>query len=323
MDQPAFNAEERILLGKTDIQVSTLGLGAWSWGDRMIWNYGHGYSDADIRAAFDASLQAGVNFIDTAEVYGSGRSERLLGSFLPSTQGPNGMPSVVVATKFMPYPWRLGRSALLRALRNSLERLDLERVDLYQIHWPFPMVPVETWASALADVVGGGLARAVGVSNYNEAQMRRAYSVLVKRGVPLASNQVSYSLVNRKVELNGLLKTCREMGITLIAYSPLEKGTLTGKYTPDKPLSGVRGQRYPRAFLERLQPLIQLMRGIGEAHNGKTPSQVSLNWLICKGALPIPGAKNVRQARENAGALGWRLSEADVAALDEASALLQ
>jgi aryl-alcohol dehydrogenase-like predicted oxidoreductase len=206
MDQ----AEERVMLGKTGIEISALGLGAWAWGDRMIWAYGRGYSDADIRAAFDASLQAGVNFIDTAEVYGSGRSERLLGSFLPAADDRTAAQEVVVATKFMPYPWRLSHGALPNALRNSLKRLNLERVDLYQVHWPFPPVSVETWAGVLADVVEQGLTRAVGVSNYSEAQMRRTYSVLAKRGVPLASNQVLYSLVNRKVELNGLLKTCQE-----------------------------------------------------------------------------------------------------------------
>ena len=310
--------DQTIRLGKTEIQVTPVGLGAWSWGDRMIWSYGRGYGDADIQAAYEASLEAGINFIDTAEAYGSGRSERLLGGFLASTQ-----PAPVVATKFMPYPWRWTKGALAGALRRSLERLKLEQVDLYQVHWPWPPVPVETWAEALAEVVQQGLARAVGVSNYNEAQTRRANAVLAKRGVPLASNQVEYSLINRNVEFNGLLKTSQELNITLIAYSPLGMGVLSGKYGPDKPLPGIRGRRYNRAYLEKVEPLLRRMAEIGRAHDGKTLSQVAINWCMCKGSLPIPGAKNERQARENAGALGWRLSDAELEALDEASASLR
>jgi len=314
MEETLDQQPETILLGKTGIQITTLGVGAWAWGDRMFWAYGRGYGDEDIKAAFTTSLKGGINFYDTAEAYGSGHSERFLGSFLPEVETP-----VVVATKFMPFPWRLSKKTMVRALRNSLKRLKLERVDLYQVHMPFPPMPIETWAEALGDVVQMGLARAVGVSNYSEEQMRRAYAVLAKRGIPLASNQVLYSLIHRKVEHNGLLKTCQELGITLIAYSPLAQGVLTGKYSPDKPLPGIRGQRYNRGLLEKVQILIQMMREIGQDHDGKTPAQVALNWVICKGAVPIPGAKNARQAQENIGAINWRLSEAEVAALDKAS----
>jgi aryl-alcohol dehydrogenase-like predicted oxidoreductase len=309
--------QEFTSLGKTNIQVTGLGIGAWSWGDRMMWGFGQGYREADVQEAFNASIAAGINFFDTAEVYGSGVSERLLGKFIPSARD-----KLVIATKFMPFPWRLAKGSLERALRNSLKRLNLASVDLYQIHWPFPPVPVETWADALADVVQAGLVRAVGVSNYNEDQMRRAYATLAKRGVPLASNQVEYSLADRRVEFAGLLKACQELGMSLIAYSPLGKGSLTGKYTPDKPAPGLRGRKYNRSFLEKIQPLIRLMREVGREQGNKSLSQVALNWLICKGAIPIPGAKNARQAQDNCGALGWRLSEAQVAALDEASAKL-
>jgi aryl-alcohol dehydrogenase-like predicted oxidoreductase len=325
--------EALIPLGKTGIQVSPLGIGAWAWGDKLFWAYGRaasaggGFTDEDIHQAFNASLDAGVNFFDTAEVYGSGRSERLLGSFLPQAGRP-----VVVATKFAPLPWRLTKGALTRALRGSLKRMGLSQVDLYQVHWPFKLVSIETWADALADVVQAGLARSVGVSNYSEAQMRRAYSVLARRGVPLASNQVEYSLLNRTVELNGLLQVCQELGITLIAYSPLAQGALTGKYSPDRLMPGVRGRRYNRAYLEKIQPLMALLQEIGRTHSiagdavsssGPTPAQIALNWLICKGTLPIPGAKTARQALDNCGALGWRLSESEVVALDQSSLGLQ
>lgn len=313
---------DRVTLGKTGIQISPLGLGAWAWGDRIVWGYGQGgYTDQDIRQAYDVTLSSGVNFIDTAEAYGSGRSERLLGSFLTDTpQSPAG--PVVVATKFMPFPWRLRRSALHGALTHSLRRLGLPQVDLYQIHWPWPPVPLESWAESLAEAVQAGLAKAVGVSNFSESQMRRVYEVLARRGVPLASNQVQYHLLNRKIEFNGLLKACQELGITIIAYSPIAKGILTGKYTPENPPPGVRSRLYNREMLQAIQPLLKTMRQLGEAHGGKTLSQVALNWLICKDTVPIPGAKNARQAQENAGALGWRLDEAEVAILDEISAPL-
>ena len=308
-----------IPLGKTDIRISRLGLGTWQWGDRMMWGYGKTYTDSDIHDAFHISLQSGINFFDTAEVYGKGRSERLLGARLEEARQSPLIAPLVVATKFMPYPWRLWKGALLSKLRASLARLGLERVDLYQIHWPFSPLPIELWANALADAVAAGLTRAVGVSNYNSAQMMRAHSALAKRGVPLASNQVEFHLLNRRVEHEGLLKLCRELGVTLIAYSPLAKGLLTGKYTPQTRPPGIRSYLFRRARLGKIQPLIQLMREIGKAHDGKSPAQVALNWVMCKGAVPIPGAKNAKQAQENAAALGWRLAETEIAALDAES----
>ena len=308
--------ETPIPLGKTDVRVPSLGIGTWAWGDRLYWGYGRGYTDADLEAAFQASLAAGITFFDTAEIYGRGRSERFLGRFIAATVKP-----VVVATKFAPLPWRLRRKSLVNALRRSLNRLGMERVDLYQVHWPALPVSIETWMDVMADAVEAGLTRAVGVSNYGLPQMVRAYEALARRGVPLASNQVEYSLLHRGPESNGVLAACRELGVTLIAYSPLALGVLTGKYTLDNPLPWLRRRRFGRRRLARIQPLIQMLRKIGEAHDGKTPSQVALNWTICKGTIPIPGAKNAAQAQENAAALGWRLTPDEVAELDEASEL--
>ncbi len=308
--------DDTTTLGNTGITVSALGIGAWQWGDKFFWGYGGDYTDADTQAAFEAALKAGVNFFDTAELYGSGTSERLLGRFIRAAQAEE---RVIVATKFMPFPWRLRRGELVRALRRSLERLGMARADLYQTHWPLPPLPVETWMEGMADAVEARLTGAVGVSNYNADQMRRAQARLARRGLRLASNQVSYSLLNRAVERDGVLAACRELGVTLIAYSPIEKGMLSGKYTPQNLPPGVRRGRYGPAYLAKIQPLIGLLREIGQAHGGKTPSQVSLNWLMRKGALPIPGVKNVKQVEENVGALGWRLSAEEVAALDSVS----
>jgi len=307
---------DTIQLGRTDIRIPSMGIGAWAWGDRFFWAFRKDYGDEEVRAAFFTSLEAGISLFDTAEVYGMGRSERFLGKFANESSLP-----VVIATKFFPYPWRFSKNSLINALKSSLKRLDLELVDLYQIHNPFSIVPVETWMEALGEAVKMGLTRAIGVSNYDQEKMLRAYKTMEKQGIPLASNQVSYSLLDRKVELNGLLKTCQELGITLIAYSPIAQGILTGKYSPENPLPGVRGRRYNRAFLAKIQPLISRMVEIGNQHGGKSSAQVALNWVICKGAVPIPGAKNSRQAQENIGAVGWRLNEEEVASLDEASSI--
>jgi aryl-alcohol dehydrogenase-like predicted oxidoreductase len=290
-----------------------MGLGAWQWGDRVMWQYGRTHSDDDIQKAFEVSLQEGIRFIDTAEVYGSGRSERLLGQFLKATEQP-----VLVATKYFPLPWRLTKNAVPNALKRSLERIGSESVDLYQIHWPTPLTSVDTLMEGMAICVEKGWTRTVGVSNFNATQMMTAYSALARHNIPLAANQVHYSLLRREVEKNGLLARCKELGVRLIAYSPLEMGLLSGKYSAENPPAGARGAQYA-SMLKKLPPLIKLMTAIGQDHGGKSNAQVALNWTICKGTLPIPGAKNESQALQNAGALGWRLTDEEVARLDEIS----
>ncbi len=290
-----------------------IGLGAWQWGDRVIWGYGQTHTYKDVREAFNVSLNLGVRFVDTAEIYGSGTSERLLGQFIKETDQP-----VLVATKFFPWPWKLTKGFLPRALNGSLERMGLESVDLYQIHWPSPLMSPETMMEGMVECVKQGLTRTVGVSNFGQKRMLRAYSTLAQHGIPLASNQVHYSLLSREVEKNGTLARCKELGIRLIAYSPLEKGLLTGKYSVENPPPGVRASRYAEMLI-KIPPVIKLLQAIGQNHGGKTASQVALNWVICKGALPIPGAKNPQQAEINAGGAGWQMTADEVAKLDEAT----
>lgn len=304
-------SDEMVPLGTSDIRVNPLGIGTWAWGAPFFWG---DYSISDIQAAFEASQAGGATLFDTAEVYGMGRSERILGTCLKTTKQ-----KAITATKFFPFPWRLTKGSLLRALQRSLERLGLPQVDLYQIHWPYPPMPIELWVSALGDVIDAGLVRLGGVSNYNVSQTKRAHALLSDRGIHLTSNQVHYSLLHREPEHSGLLELCQELKVTLIAYSPLAQGVLTGKYTPNSPLPGVRGRRYSRDLLLRVQPLIGLMREIGQSHGGKTPTQVAINWVICKGALPIPGARNAHQAQEISGALGWKLTQDEIVALEQAA----
>jgi len=297
---------KNISLGASELRISPLGMGSNAWGFRNR-------ADPEKRPTLEAALEAGINFIDTAEVYNLGGSEKTIGLFLQGHRK-----EIVLATKFFPFPWRLTKSSLTAALRASLKRLGVPTVDLYILHFPAPPIPLEAWAEALRDVQRAGLTRAVGISNCNPEQTRRAYSVLAGSGIPLASNQVEYSLLKRTAERNGLLRTCRELGVTLVAYRPLGYGLLTGKYTLEDLPSYLHGRIIKRADLRRVSPLLELLGELARSH-GKTPSQVALNWILCKGAVPIPGAKNPRQAVENAGAMGWRLDAAEVETLDKAS----
>ncbi|XP_042453366.1 uncharacterized oxidoreductase At1g06690, chloroplastic-like [Zingiber officinale] len=307
---------EKVNLGGSEVRVTKIGIGAWSWGDTAYWN-NFQWDDRKLKgakAAFNASIDVGITFFDTAEVYGAGvmgavSSELLLGRFIKERQQKD--VEVAVATKFAALPWRLGRQSVISALKASLSRLDLASVELYQLHWP-GIWGNEGYIDGLGDAVEQGLVKAVGVSNYSEKRLRDAYNQLKKRGIPLASNQVNYSLLYRLPEQNGVKATCDELGISLIAYSPIAQGALTGKYTPENPPTGPRGRIYTPEYLRKLQPLVTRLKEIGQNY-GKTPTQVVLNWLIAQeNTVPIPGAKNAEQATEFVGALGWRLTEQEI-----------
>jgi aryl-alcohol dehydrogenase-like predicted oxidoreductase len=291
-----------------------VGIGTWSWGDRLMWGYGHDYAENDLREAFKACLANGLRFFDTAEIYGQGKSELLLGKFIQESNE-----KVFIATKFMPYPWRLSGNSLNNALRRSLKRLQVEKVDLYQIHMPIPPISIDTWMGAMVDARQAGLIEAVGVSNYDRSQTQSAYDALSHNGVRLATNQVEYSLLNRKIEKNGVMALCKDLGVRIIAYSPLSMGLLSGKYTPETPPSGMRGSRFSKRYLGRIQPLIHLLRKIGADHAGKSAAQVALNWVVAKDCLIIPGVKNAVQAEQVSGALGWQLSAEELNLLEDAS----
>ncbi len=307
------------VLAGSDVRVPALGVGTWAWGDRSTWGMG-GY-DADltrasIEEAWAASIDAGVTLFDTAEVYGKGESERIIGSLLKGD--PTRAASVVIATKFMPQPWKLDvKGALLRSLRASLERLGVPAVDLYQIHGPISLRGHAALAEALAGAHQAGLVKAVGVSNYSVKETRAIDAELRKRDLRLATNQIEFSLLRRSPETGGLLAACAELGVVPLAYSPIGQGRLTGKYSAANPPPGRRNfSKHPMEVVDRV---VAELRTIGEKHGGKTPSQVALNWIIAKGAVPIPGAKNRAQAEDNAGALGWSVDADDLAVLDAAA----
>eukprot|EP00246_Nothoceros_aenigmaticus_P002298 TRINITY_DN1313_c0_g1_i3.p1 TRINITY_DN1313_c0_g1~~TRINITY_DN1313_c0_g1_i3.p1 ORF type:complete len:373 (-),score=60.02 TRINITY_DN1313_c0_g1_i3:233-1351(-) len=290
-----------VKLGKSSVEVTKLGIGAWSWGDTTFWNEG-GWDDKKVKAAkgaFDEAVNSGITFFDTAEVYGfkllgGENSETLLGDFIKYRQRRDDT-KVVVATKFAALPWRFGRSSVVAALKDSLNRLGLSSVDLYQIHWP-GVWQNDEYVDGLGDAVEQGLVKAVGVSNFNETRLRKAHEQLQKRNIVLASNQVHYSLVYRLPETNGVKRACDDLGITLIAYSPIGQGILSGKYSPENPPTGPRGKIYTREFLIQVRPLLNKLKEVGDKY-GKSQVQVSLNWLIAQGnVIPIPGAKSANQA---------------------------
>jgi aryl-alcohol dehydrogenase-like predicted oxidoreductase len=309
-------ASDPVTLSGSNVAIPRLGVGTWAWGDESTWGMG-GYDPEltrdSIADAWTASLDAGVTFFDTAEVYGGGESERIIGSLRAAD--PARAARAVVATKFMPSPWKLDvRRSLLAALRASLARLGLDAVDLYQLHGPVSLRSHTALAAALAVAHGEGLVRAVGVSNYSVKETRAMAAALERHGMRLATNQIEFSLLRRSPETGGLLAACADLGVVPLAYSPIGQGRLTGKYSAAHPPPGKRN------FSDHPMPVVDAvvaeLRRIGEAHDGRTPSQVALNWIIAKGAVPIPGAKNRHQAEENAGALGWALDGDEVAQLD-------
>ncbi len=306
-------------LAGSDVTVPALGVGTWAWGDKSTWGmdgYDANLTRDSIREAWEASIDAGVTLFDTAEIYGRGESERIIGGLL--AKDPDRATSVVVATKFMPSPWKLNVSrSLLASLRASLDRLGSPAVDLYQIHGPVSLRSHAAMAEALAAAHQMGLVKAVGVSNYSIKETRSIAGELERRGLRLATNQIEFSLLRRSPETGGLLAACTELGVLPLAYSPIGQGRLTGKYSVDHPPPGKRTfSNHPMAVVDAV---VHELRAIGERHGGKLPSQVALNWVMAKGAVPIPGAKNRKQAEENAGALGWQLDQDDMARLDRAA----
>ena len=219
----------------------------------------------------------------------------------------------------MPFPKRLIKGELRKALLNSRKRLGLKRVDLYRIRWLVPPIAIHTWMEAMSDAVADGLIRAVGVSNYSPSQTKLAFESLAQYQIHLASNQVKYNLLERRPERRDLLALCKNLGITFIAYSPLEKGILSGKYTPNDSPRGLLAWRYNKSYLQRIESIMEALQQIGQAHAGMMPAKVAINWLVCKGAVPIPGARKMKQAQENAGALGWHLNDEEITSLDRIS----
>lgn len=309
-------------LGKTGIQVSPIGLGVMelSGGGGMLGRAFPVIPQVEKNAIIQAALDGGINWFDTAEIYGAGVSEHSLAAGLKAAGKRPG--DVVVATKWFP----LLRSArnIPHSIADRLRFLDGFPIDLYYVHQPTSFSSPESEMNAMADLVEAGKIRSVGVSNFGAERMRQAHAALQKRGLPLATNQVHYSLLNRKIETDGTLETARELGVTITAYTPLASGLLTGKYHKDPELLK-RKSFFWRSRIQRQmeasRPLVAALEEIALKYQ-VTAAQVALNWLIWFNGeivVTIPGATKVKQAAENAGAMQFRLADAELARLDDLS----
>ena len=316
-------------LGNSEVEISPLGLGCWqfSGGKGLVGGFWEALTQDQMTAIVRVALDGGVNWFDTAEAYGRGKSEEALSAALATLGVKPG--EAVVATKWWPI-FRTSRN-LLRTIEERLERLGGFPIDLYQIHNPLSFSGVRAEMAAMAKLVKGGKVRTVGVSNYPVRMMERAHRYLGLHGVPLVSNQIHYSLLARRADRNGVLETAKRLGITIIAYSPLAQGILTGRHHQDRSLIQTRpGPRKRMAAfrtkgLEKSRPLVEALAEIGEAH-GATSGQVALNWLMTfhgETVVVIPGASRASQMEENLGALTVSLDEDDLARLDGISRSIQ
>ncbi len=301
---------KRIQLGRTGERISAVGIGTWQWGS-SAWGWDRDYHRDDVLEAFEKALELGVNLFDTAEIYGGGRSEGLLGEALKGRRD-----EVFIATKVL--PWKATKRGVERAADASLRRLGTDVIDLYQLHFPSPMLPIGRNLRAMERLVRKGKVRYLGVSNVGARGLSRAREAL--RSEEIVSDQVQYSLLRRKPERN-LLPYAQKEGITLIAYSPLAQGLLTGKYTSGPiPKDLVRSANFLFApgNLWRARPAVELLQRIA-LKRGTTPAQAALNWLLGPASVvPIPGAKRAYHVEEAAAAATWRLSKAEWKELDEA-----
>lgn len=309
-------------LGQTGIQVTPIGLGVMelSHGGNLFGRAFPYISPRDKNAIIKAALDGGINWFDTAELYGSGISEQALSAGLQAAGVRDS--EVIIATKW----WPIFRTAgnIRQTIDNRLRVLDPYSIDNYMIHNPHSFSSVEAEMNAMADLIEAGKVRSAGVSNFNPDRMRRAHEALRARGHPLALNQVHYSLLHRDIETDGTLDTARELGVTIVAYTPLASGLLSGKYHKDpKLLEGQRSwlKRGIRRRLQATRPLIEAMESMADRHDA-TVAQVALNWVInFNGDLvvTIPGATKPQQAADDAAAMHFRLADEELALLHELS----
>jgi len=309
-------------------QTPAIGVGTWAWGNQLLWGYDPA-QDQQLQATFLRAVELGLRFFDTADSYGTGRlqgrSEQLLGRFCAalSLEHRRGL---CVATKLAPFPWRLGRGGFRRAFAASRSRLG-GQLDRVQLHWstaryaPWQEGPL---LDGLADLVREGAVASLGLSNFGPQRLRQVYRRLGDCGVTVDSLQVQLSLLAPEaVAPGGVAEVCRELGIGLIAYSPLALGLLVRAPGQAVNMAGLQGTR--RLLFARLQPrlspLLELLQAIARERQ-VSQAAVALNWCRSHGAMPIVGLRTVAQAEAAAAAVQWSLSDAERDALDAVAAAL-
>jgi aryl-alcohol dehydrogenase-like predicted oxidoreductase len=292
------------------IGVSAIGLGTWQFGS-WEWGYGETYAQQEALAIVRRALDLGINLIDTAEIYAFGRSERIVGEAIAGRRD-----AAFIATKVFPV---LPLAFVVEQRgRASAARLGIETIDLYQVHWPNPLVPIGTTMDGMRQLQRAGVVRHVGVSNFSAAQWEAAEHAL---GAPIVSNQVEYSLVARRAE-RAVLPYARRAGRLVIAYSPLAQGFLSARYDADRAApGGIRRTNalFTRENLARAAELLATLREIARGHDA-TPAQVALAWVIRRpNVVAIPGASSVAQLEANAAAADVQLSADEDARLTGAA----
>ena len=285
-------------LGASGLTVSSLGVGTNRWE--------YGKNDEQVLQVFQSSLDVGVNFFDTADAYGFGKSERLVGECLRQNER-----TAVIASKFAPLPTR----KLSKALDGSLSRLGVQTLDLYFVH--FPIGKIEPLMDQMAQAVQDGKIRTVGVSNFSASQMRRAADRLARYNIPLAANEVQYNLLHRQPEVNGVLDACKELNVALVAYVPLVSGRFM---TSPSQQESSRLFSFLSPSKEKRQSLRDIVQTIARDRR-KSVTQVMLNWLLRRDEhiIPIPGTTTATHALNNAEVLTWELNEEEFNAIDQAS----
>jgi aryl-alcohol dehydrogenase-like predicted oxidoreductase len=309
MDPPAVMTERR-RLGNSDLEVSPVSLGAWAWGASVIWSYGKTHDRKDVERAWYRAIELGGNLVDTAEVYGMGKSEAIIGELLRKTEE-----RPLIATKFLPV--RPASVGVRRAARASLKRLGVDTIDLYQVHFPNPAISLRRAMREMERLVKEGKVRYIGVSNFGPRQVQRAREYLAREDI--ISNQIHYNLLLRKPETDGMVEYGRREKVAVIAYSPLAQGVLTGKYSPSRHPGGMRRfmSKFSSRSLKRVSPLLHCLEDVGSAH-GATMSQVALAWLLKDpNVVVIPGAKNAAQVESNVGAARIELTPDDLECIEK------
>jgi aryl-alcohol dehydrogenase-like predicted oxidoreductase len=312
-------------LGKTDIEITAIGLGCWQFSQaaNMMGRAWDNISQEAITSVVDAARRGGISWFDTAEAYGKGRSEQTLSAALSALSVQPG--SVVIATKWFPF-FRTSRS-IAKTIETRLACLAPYPIDLYQIHQPVSFSPIPEQMKEMAKLLRAHKIRSIGVSNFSAQQMILAHDVLASEGIELASNQVRFNLLDRSIERNGVLSAAKNLGITIIAWSPLAQGILTGRFHEDpgavRKVSRMRRlmNRMGAAGLERSRPLVDELRLVARSH-GVSVAQAALNWTVSfhgETVVAIPGGSKPSHAEQSAGAMGFTLSAAESARIDEAS----
>ncbi|KAG9778880.1 putative oxidoreductase, chloroplastic [Exophiala dermatitidis] len=302
-----------------DVQVPVICWGAWSWGDTSTFHWSDDELPA-LQAAWKKCLENGLTFVDTAQVYGSGKSEKILGDLINNHSAGFDRSRIVVQTKWLPNITDGATNIIhpveapVRELRNTLERMNLDYIDCYLVHGPIHVSSIKQAAKGLAQCVEEGLTKTVGVANYSVEDMLKMKDALAEYGIPLATNQCEYSILRRLPEIEGMLQACKQHDIVFQSYSSIAQGRLSGKYSKENPPP--KQYRFSSYDMEHVEPVLEIQRRLAKKYNVSVAA-IALNWNICKGAIPVVGMRKESQAVEDMQALGWRLTREEIAELNK------